>query len=69
LPSQLELRDVGPPHPSLSYPCSLIRLFCPIIPILFGTVDRLGYQLTMSDSVAQQFVRNGLSGFAAMTSY
>ena len=40
------------PHPSLSNPGRLMRLLCPVILILLRTVNRLGYQLTMSDTVA-----------------
>jgi hypothetical protein len=46
-----ELRDVGPPHPSLSYPGCLMGLLSPIILILFGAVNRLWYQLAMSDAI------------------
>jgi hypothetical protein len=42
-------------------------LLSPIILILFGAVNRLWYQLAMSDAMAPQLVSHDLSGFAAMT--
>ena len=47
LPHRLETT-----HPSLSNPGRLMRLFCSVIFILLRTVNRLGYQLTISDTGA-----------------
>ena len=47
LPGQLELT-----HPSLPYPSRLMRLRCPIIFILLGTVNRLRNQFSMCNALA-----------------
>ena len=54
------------PHPSLSYPGRLVRLFCPIILILLSTVDRCGNQLAMCNTITAQLIRHDLSWLAAM---
>jgi len=54
-------------HPSLPDPGSFMGLLSPVILILLGTVDRLGYQLSLGNSIAAQLIRNDLSGLAAMT--
>jgi hypothetical protein len=56
-----------PPHPSLPHPSRLVRLLCSIILVLLSTVDRIGNQLTMCDSMTTQLVGNDLTGFASMT--
>ena len=61
LPYRLE-----PAHPSLSHPSRFMRLLGPVILILLGAVDRLGYQLTMRYSITTQLVSDDLSGFATM---
>jgi len=63
LPHRLELT-----HPSLPYPGRLMRLLCPIVLVLFGTVDRLGYQLSMGDTIASQLVGHDLPGLASVAS-
>ena len=63
LPHRLETT-----HPSLSNPGRLMRLFRPIIFILFSAVDRLWHQLPVSNAIAAQFVRHDLSRLAAMAS-
>lgn len=47
LPHRLETT-----HPSLSNPGRLMRLLCPVILVLLGPADFLGYQLMMSGTVA-----------------
>ena len=61
LPARLE-----PPHPSLPHPCRLMRLLRPIIFILFSTVDSLGYQLSMGNSITSQFICNDLPWLTTM---
>ena len=39
-------------------PGRLVRLFRPIIPILFSTVDRIGHQLPARDWITSQLVRD-----------
>ncbi len=39
------------PHTSLSYPGRLVALLCPIVFILLGTVNNLGYQFPMGNTV------------------
>jgi hypothetical protein len=41
-----------PPHHSLPHPGRLVRLLCPIFLVLLGTLDRLGYRLTMRYAIA-----------------
>ena len=55
-------------HTPLPYSGRLMGLLCPIILILFGTVDRIGNQFTMCDCITTQFVGNDLPGLAAMAS-
>jgi len=45
-----------------------MRLFSPIILILRSTVNRLGDELTVSNSIAAQFIGHNLPWFAAMVS-
>ena len=45
-----------------------MRLLCPVILILLRTVNRLGYQLTMSDTIASQLIGHDLSRFMTMAS-
>ena len=54
-------------HSPLSDSCWLVREFCPIVGILRRVVNRLGDLLSMSDTVASQFVRDDLPGFTAVT--
>ena len=56
------------PHPPLPHPGRLMGLLYPIILILLSTVDRLGHQLTMSNTIAAQFVGHDLSGLTTMAS-
>jgi len=42
-------------------------LLSPIILILLGTVDRLRDELTVSNTIASQFIGHDLPGFTAMT--
>ena len=62
------LHRLESPHPSFPYSGRLMGLLCPIILILFGTVDRIGNQFTMCDCITTQFVGNDLPGLAAMAS-
>ena len=55
-------------HPSLSYPVRLMRLFGPVVLILFGTVDCLGHQLSKSKAVASQFIGHDLPRLLTVTS-
>ena len=43
-----------------------MRLLGPIILILFSTVDRLGGQLSMCNTIASQFIGDDLPGLTAM---
>jgi len=63
LPNRLETT-----HPPLSNPGRLMRLVRSVIPILLRTVNRLGYQLKMSDTVASKLIRYNLPRFAGMAS-
>jgi hypothetical protein len=54
------------PHASLSLPRRFMRLLGTIILILLRTMDRLGYQLSVGNTITAQFIRNDLSGFTAM---
>ena len=58
LPHRLEL-----PRSSLPDPGRLMGLLCSIILTLFGTVNRHGYQLTVSYTIAPQLIRHNLPGF------
>jgi hypothetical protein len=66
LSGRLKLPGCRSTHPSLSHPGRLVRLLRPIILILFSTVYRLGYQLTMRYSIASQLIGNYPSGLLAM---
>ena len=61
LPHRLES-----PHPSLSHPGSLMRLFGPIILILLGTVNRVSNHLPMRYAIAPQFIRHDLPGLPSV---
>ena len=61
LPNRLELS-----HPSFSNPGRLMGLLCPIILILFGAVDHIGYQFAMGNTIAAQFICNDLPGFTTV---
>ena len=43
-----------------------MRLFCRIILVLFGAVGRLGYEFTVSNAIAAQFVGDYLSRLTAV---
>jgi len=58
------LYRLEPPHPSLPHPSRSVQLLCSIILILLSTVDRLGHQLPMSNTIAPQLVGHDLSGLA-----
>lgn len=45
-----------------------MELFCPIILILFGTVDRLWNHFPMSDAIATQLIGHDLSRLSTVTS-
>ncbi|MFT6046568.1 MAG: hypothetical protein ACI9WC_002275 [Arenicella sp.] len=45
-------------HPSLPHPNRLVRLLSSIILVLLSAVDRLRYQLPMSNAITPQFVGN-----------
>jgi hypothetical protein len=62
------LGRLEPPHTPFPHPGRLMGLLCPVILILFSTVDRLGYQFTMSNTITPQFICHDLSGFAVMAS-
>ena len=49
LPGPLEFT-----HPSLSYPGRFMQLLGSVICVLFSSVDRLGHQLTMCNTLASQ---------------
>ena len=49
-----------PSHPPLSDPSCFMRLLSPIILILLSAVDRVGNQLTMSNTIASQFGSHNL---------
>ena len=55
------------PHASFTHPGCFVRLLHPIILILLGTVDYLGHQLPMGDTIATQLVSHDLPGLADMT--
>ena len=57
------------PHPSFSHPGRFMRLLGPVILILFSTVDRLRYQLSMHYAITSQLVRHDLPGLTAMGLY
>jgi hypothetical protein len=40
-----------------------MRLLCPIVIVLFATLDRLGYQLSVGDTITAQVVSHDLPGF------
>jgi len=48
------------PHPSLSHPGRLMRLLGPIISILICHMECFGYDLSMSHTIASQFIRHDL---------
>ena len=48
------------PHPSLPDPGRLMRLFCPIILILFCTADHTRHQLSMRNTITPQLIGNDL---------
>jgi len=52
-------------HTPFPYPGRLMRLLCPVILSLFGTVDSLGNELPMGNAIAAQLIRNDLPGFTA----
>jgi hypothetical protein len=56
------------PHPPLPDSGRLVALLSKVVLILFGTVDRLGYQFTMSNTITPQFICIDLSGLAAIAS-
>jgi len=66
LSDRLELRDVGPPHPSLPAPGHLVRLLCSIVLIPVSHMNRFGDDLPVCHRITSQFVRHDLPGFAAM---
>ena len=43
-----------------------MRVLSPIILILLGTVERLRDELTVSNTIASQFIGHDLPGLAAM---
>ncbi|MFT4520183.1 MAG: hypothetical protein ACI9JM_002583 [Halioglobus sp.] len=55
-------------HPSLPGPGSLMRLLGPIILILIGTVYRVGYKVSMSNTIPPELVCHDLPRLTAMTS-
>ena len=61
LPGRFELT-----HPTLSHPGRLVGLLSPIILILLSTVDCLGDQLTVSNTITAQLIRHDLPRLAAM---
>jgi hypothetical protein len=54
-------------HHSLPHPSRLVRLLSPIIFILLSTGDRLGYELSMGDSVTTMLIGTNLTGFTSIT--
>ena len=53
-------------HTSLSHPRSLMRLLRSIILVLFSDMDHFRHQLTMSNTIASQFICHDLPGLTTV---
>ncbi len=53
-------------YAKFSHPRRIVRLFCPIVGILVGLVDRLWDYLAVCDTLTTQLVRHDLSMFAIL---
>jgi hypothetical protein len=55
------------PHPSLPHPGRLMGLLCPVVGILRIIVDNIWHQLTVSNAITTQLIRNDFPGLALVT--